>query len=104
MFFSTFFLFFFIIVVCNFQHHYAAGKQSCDVQVPVVSPQEKLQYLVSYNWFLVNTDVGHVTIELNPVEYKNSRLLHIGARGQSAITNPGFSGIIFIELIFKLLR
>ena len=46
-------------------------------------PGEKVKYVMTYNWFLVWTDVGEVTFEVNKSELNNRQVYHLIGKGKT---------------------
>jgi len=49
----------------------------------VFQPGEKIKYVMTYNWFLVWTDVGEVTFEVRETEKNNQQAYHLIGKGKS---------------------
>lgn len=49
----------------------------------VFQPGEKIKYVMTYNWFLVWTDVGEVTFEVRETEKNNQPAYHLIGKGKS---------------------
>lgn len=59
------------------------GQISCKTFQRNFEPGEKLTYVVSYNWFVIFTDVGEATFKTTESKLGNINCLHIAATGNT---------------------
>jgi len=59
------------------------GYDACSELDPVYQEGEKLKYIMTYNWFLVWTDVGEATFEVRKKNNFNREVYHFIGKGKS---------------------
>lgn len=83
MFIKSLFPLFIIVLIFSFQLGAIEAQDNCNVTMSQINPGEELHYNVSYNWFVVYSDVGYVKIKADTVIHNARYLMHIDAQGQT---------------------
>lgn len=63
------------------------AQSGCRIQSLNFKPGEKLDFVVSYNWFVIWTEVGEVSLSVEKTEIENTPLYHLLGTGR---TYPGW--------------
>ena len=62
---------------------HAQNNKNCRSERMVFQGGEKIKYIMTYNWFLVWTDVGEVTFEVRDAHKNNRDAYHLIGKGKS---------------------
>lgn len=74
--------FMFLIILLLTAHYQTMGQaNTCHVDEICFMPDESLTYVVSYNWFIVFTDVGEVNLRIAKTQMNGIPLLHLRGYG-----------------------